>query len=110
MDPHNQLCKKYDTLSLNSPMEEPVRYLFPDTIALKVKRTLISRESLLCGVGIMERGKRVFLRFIPGGRESRRGREDFLLFLKMRGVENPCCITLMATLVFSGLLGVFIPV
>ncbi len=78
----------------NRPIEEPIRYLFIDAINLKLRRTLVSKEALLCAIGIIESGRREFLGFILGGRESQRSWEDFLLYLKRRGVNDPSLITL----------------
>ncbi len=78
----------------NRPIDEPIRYLFLDAINLKLRRNWISKEALLCAIGITEGGRREFLGFILGGRESQRSWEDFLLHLKRRGLSSPSLITL----------------
>jgi len=86
---------KEDFLSyFNRPIDEPIRYLFLDAIGLKLRRNWISKEALLCAIGITEKGRREFLGFMLGGRESIVSWEDFLLHLKRRGLKPPSLIVL----------------
>ena len=71
---------------MNRPIAEPIRYLFLDAINLKLRRHWISKESLLCAIGITEKGTKTFLGFILGGRESTASWESLLLMLKQRGL------------------------
>ena len=90
----NKSLKEEFISYFNRPIEEPIRYLFLDAINLKLRRGWISKEALLCAIGITESGRREFLGFILGGRESTRSWEDFLLHLKGRGITSPSLIVL----------------
>ncbi len=90
----NKALKEEFLSYFNRPIEEPIRYLFLDAINLKLRRNWISKEALLCAIGITEGRKKVFLGFILGGRESTGSWEDFLLHLKRRGLTDPSLITL----------------
>ncbi|UCE55776.1 MAG: IS256 family transposase [Desulfobacterales bacterium] len=72
---------------MNRPITQPIRYLFLDAINLKVRRHWISKESLLCAIGIGENGKKEFLGFLLGGRESTKSWESLLLMLLQRGLS-----------------------
>ena len=72
---------------MNRPISQSVRYLFLDAINLKVKRHWISKEALLCAIGITEDGKKEFLGFMLGGRESTASWESLLLLLLQRGLS-----------------------
>ena len=79
---------KEDILSwLNRKIERPISYLFLDAVNLKVKRHLISKEALLCAVGISPDGYKEFLGFILGGKESTQSWEDLILHLIRRGLD-----------------------
>ena len=71
---------------MNRPLEKKVKYLILDGINLKLRRQWISKESLLCAVGITEDGTKEFLGFYLGGRESRNSWESILLHLRDRGL------------------------
>ena len=73
---------------MNRPITEPIRYLFLDGINLKLRRHWISKESLLCAIGITETGTKIFLGFILGGKESTTSWESLLLMLKQRGLSK----------------------
>ncbi len=90
----NRSLKEEFIAYFNRPIEEAIRYLFLDAISLKLRRNWISKEALLCAIGITASGKREFLGFILGGRESRVSWEDFLLHLKRRGLSEPSLIVL----------------
>jgi len=90
----NQSLKEEFVAYFNRPIEEAIRYLFLDAVSLKVRRNWISREALLCAIGITEGGRREFLGFILGGRESTKSWEDFLLHLRRRGLTDPSLIVL----------------
>jgi len=72
---------------MNRPISKKIRYLFLDGINLKLRRHWISSESLLCAIGISEDGKKDFLGFILGGKESTKSWESLLLMLKQRGLS-----------------------
>jgi len=57
----NQSLKEELLTWLNRKIERPIQYLFLDAVNLKVKRYLISKESLLCAVGISSDGYKEFL-------------------------------------------------
>jgi len=90
----NKSLKEEFVSYFNSSIDEPIRYLFLDAINLKLRRNWISKEALLCAIGITEIGRREFLGFILGGRESTRSWEDFLLHLRRRGLADPSLIVL----------------
>ncbi|MBD3340309.1 MAG: hypothetical protein GF353_14440, partial [Candidatus Lokiarchaeota archaeon] len=54
---------------------------------LKLRRHWISSESLLCAIGISEDGKKEFLGFLLGGKESTQSWESLLLMLLQRGLS-----------------------
>lgn len=72
---------------LNRPIKKKFVYLFIDGIFLKIRRKIISKEAILCAVGMTESGEREFLGFLPGGRESREAWEEFLTHLVKRGLD-----------------------
>jgi len=72
---------------MNRPIKESIRYLFLDAVNLKIRRHWISKESLLCAIGITEDGKKEFLGFLLGGRESTKSWENLLLLLINRGLS-----------------------
>lgn len=72
---------------INRPIKKSIRYLFLDAINLKVRRHWISKESLLCAIGITDDGKKEFLGFLLGGRESTKSWENILLLLLQRGLS-----------------------
>ena len=82
----NQVLQQEYKQWLNRPISQSVRYLFLDAINLKVKRHWISKEALLCAIGITEDGKKEFLGFLLGGRESTASWEKLLLLLLQRGL------------------------
>ena len=73
---------------MNRPISKKIRYLFLDGINLKLRRHWISSESLLCAIGISEDGKKEFLGFMLGGKESTKSWESLLLMLKQRGLSQ----------------------
>ena len=73
---------------MNRPVTHKIRYLFLDAINLKLRRHWISKESLLCAIGITEDGKKEFLGFMLGGRESTQSWEALLLMLINRGLSS----------------------
>jgi putative transposase len=73
---------------LNRPIQRKIAYLILDAIDLSVRRSKASKEALLCAVGFTEKGEREFLGFLLGGRESTESREDFLLHLRRRAVDE----------------------
>lgn len=73
---------------MNRPISPKIRYLFLDGINLKLRRHWISKESLLCAIGISDDGTKEFLGFILGGRESSQSWEALLLMLKQRGLSQ----------------------
>src|SRR5437879_8568222 len=72
---------------MNRPIESPIKYLFLDGIALKLRRNWISREMLLCAIGITAEGKKEFLGFVLGGTESSASWEFLLRHLIQRGLD-----------------------
>lgn len=72
---------------MNRPITTPIRYLFLDGIALKVRRKWVSREMLLCAVGITAEGKKEFLGFVLGGTESSASWEFLIRHLIQRGLD-----------------------
>jgi transposase-like protein len=72
---------------MNRPITSPIRYLYLDGIALKLRRNWISREMLLCAIGITAEGKKEFLGFILGGTESGASWEFLLRHLIQRGLD-----------------------
>ena len=73
---------------MNRPISKRIRYLFLDGIHLKLRRHWISSESLLCAIGISEDGKKEFLGFVLGGKESTQSWESLLLMLLQRGLSQ----------------------
>ncbi len=73
---------------MNRPITNPIRYLFLDGIALKLRRSWISREMLLCAIGITAEGKKEFLGFVLGGTESGTSWEFLLRHLVQRGLDR----------------------
>jgi len=58
-----------------------------DAVNLKIRRHWISKESLLCAIGITQDGKKELLGFLLGGRESTKSWENLLLLLMNRGLS-----------------------
>ena len=54
----NKALKEEFVSYFNRTIEEPIRYLFLDAINLKLRRNWISKEALLCAIGITESGRR----------------------------------------------------
>ena len=73
---------------MNRPIDKPIRYLFLDGIALKLRRKWISKEMLLCAIGITSEGKKEFLGFVLGGSESTSSWEFLLSHLIQRGLRK----------------------
>ena len=73
---------------MNRPITTPIRYLFLDGIALKLRRKWISREMLLCAIGITSEGKKEFLGFVLGGTESSASWDFLLRHLIQRGLRQ----------------------
>ena len=90
----NKSLKEEFISYFNQPIKEPIKFLFIDAVNLKLRRNWISKEALLCAIGVTEKGRKQFLGFILGGRESTKSWEDFLLHLVRRGLVNPSFITL----------------
>ena len=88
----NQRLKEAFLAAFNRPLEEPIRYLFLDAVALRLRRQWISREALLCAIGITKQGRKVFLGIWLGGRESLESWEAFLLHLRGRGIRAPALV------------------
>jgi len=63
-----------------------------DGIFLKIRRKIISKEAILCAVGMTESGKKEFLEFLPGGRESRQAWEQFLIVIISTAYFTRCLI------------------
>jgi len=72
---------------MNRPIKKSIRYLFLDAVNLKIRRHWISKEALLCAIGITDDGKKEFLGFLLGGRESTKSWENLLLLLINRGLS-----------------------
>jgi putative transposase len=72
---------------MNRPITSPIRYLYLDGIALKLRRQWISKEMLLCAIGITSEGKKEFLGFVLGGTESGASWEFLLRHLVQRGLD-----------------------
>jgi len=83
----NQVLQQDYLQWMNRPISQSIRYLFLDGIQLKVRRHWISKEALLCAIGISEDGKKEFLGFMLGGRESTSSWESLLLRLLQRGLS-----------------------
>ena len=83
----NKTIKAEITAWLNRPIKKKFSFLFIDGVFLKIRRKIISREAILCAVGMTESGEKEFLGFLPGGRESREAWEDFLTHLVRRGLD-----------------------
>ena len=82
----NQVLQEEYQQWLHRPISRSLRYLFLDAINLKVRRHWISKEALLCAIGITTDGKKEFLGFLLGGRESTASWEKLLLQLLQRGL------------------------
>ena len=54
----NKTIKKEITAWLNRPINKKFSYLFIDGIFLKIRRKIISKEAILCAVGITESGEK----------------------------------------------------
>jgi transposase-like protein len=72
---------------MNRSITSPICYLFLDAVNLKVRRHWVSHEALLCAVGITKDGKKEFLGFLLGGKESTRSWEQLLMHLINRGLS-----------------------
>jgi len=83
----NQVLQQDYVQWMNRPISQSIRYLFLDGIHLKVRRHWLSKEALLCAIGITEDGKKEFLGFMLGGRESTSSWESLLLQLLQRGLS-----------------------
>jgi putative transposase len=83
----NQVLKEDYLKWMNRPVSQSIRYLFLDAVNLKIRRHWISKEALLCAIGITEDGKKEFLGFMLGGRESTASWESLLLLLLQRGLS-----------------------
>ena len=83
----NQVLKEEYLKWMNRPISQSIRYLFLDAVNLKIRRHWISKEALLCAIGITEDGKKEFLGFMLGGRESTASWESLLLLLLQRGLS-----------------------
>jgi putative transposase len=83
----NQVLHEEYKKWMDRPIEKNIRYLILDAVHLKVRREWISKEALLCAIGITEDGKKEFLGFLLGGRESTESWENLLLMLKKRGLS-----------------------
>ena len=84
----NQVLKEEYLKWMNRPISQSIRYLFLDAVNLKIRRHWISKEALLCAIGITEDGKKEFLGFMLGGRESTASWESLLLLLLQRGLST----------------------
>jgi putative transposase len=82
----NKTLKKDYLAWMNRPISRPIRYLICDAISLKIRRRLISKEALLCAIGITEDGHKEFLGFLLGGEESTESWERLLCHLVCRGL------------------------
>jgi len=82
----NQTLQEDYAKWMNRPIKRSIRYLFLDAINLKVRRHWISKEALLCAIGITEDNHKEFLGFLLGGRESTKSWENLLLLLSQRGL------------------------
>lgn len=83
----NQVLKEEYLKWMNRPISQSIRYLFLDAVNLKIRRHWISKEALLCAIGITEDGKKELLGFMLGGRESTASWESLLLLLLQRGLS-----------------------
>ncbi len=83
----NQVLQQDYLKWMNRPISQSIRYLFLDAVNLKVRRHWISKEALLCAIGITADGKKQFLGFMLGGRESSSSWESLLLLLLQRGLS-----------------------
>lgn len=83
----NQTVRSEMMAWLNRPIQKKFTHLLIDGVMLKVRRRLISKEALLCAVGITEDGHKEFLGFVLGGRESQRSWEFCLMQLIRRGLD-----------------------
>ena len=61
----NKTIKKEITAWLNRPINKKFSYLFIDGIFLKIRRKIISKEAILCAVGMTDSGEKEFLGFLP---------------------------------------------
>jgi len=76
------------SLWLSRPINEKITYVYLDGVNLSLKRDRVSREALLCAVGITKTGDKEFLDFLLGGRESQISWEKLLLRLRKRGLRD----------------------
>lgn len=96
---------------MNRPITTPIRYLFLDGIALKLRRKWISREMLLCAIGITADGKKEFLGFVLGGTESSSSWEFLLRHLLQRGLrcEDLALVTIDGSKGLKSALSILLP-
>jgi len=83
----NQILQEEYLQWMNRPITEPIRYLILDAVNLKIRRHWVSREALLCAIGITDKGTKEFLCFHLGGRESTQSWETLLEKLISRGLS-----------------------
>jgi len=69
-------------------IERPIVYLFLDAVNLRLRRHWVSKEALLCAIGINDKGEKEFLGFLLGGRESTQSWETLLEQLLARGLST----------------------
>jgi transposase-like protein len=73
---------------MHRPITEPIRYLILDAVNLKIRRHWVSKEALLCAIGITDKGTKEFLCFHLGGRESTHSWETLIEKLISRGISK----------------------
>ena len=61
----NKTIKGEITAWLNRPIKKKFSFLFIDGVFLKIRRKIISREAILCAVGMTELGEKEFFGFLP---------------------------------------------
>ena len=61
----NKTIKAEITAWLNRPIKKKFSHLFIDGVFLKIRRKIISREAILCAVGMTESGEKEFFGFLP---------------------------------------------
>ena len=82
----NKTIKEEITAWLNRPINKKFSHLFIDGIFLKIRRKIISKEAILCAVGMTDSGKRSFWDFCqPACRQTGRKR----IKRSMGGVPYP---------------------
>ena len=82
----NQSIKAKITAWLNRPINKKFSYVFIDGVFLKIRRKIISKEAILCAVGMTDSGKRSFWDFCqPACRQTGRKR----IKRSMGGVPYP---------------------